>query len=379
MNRYGFTIIEMLVAVAISSMVSLVLFNGFFQINKTVKLADERMTIESRISHMQHYLNRDLSGATTVIQPEEKPAPKQPVQQQPGQKQEQKPEAKEGEQEDKKAKPIEKIFVCTKQGGRLDSLTFISNNPLPAFWGAQDIKLSPNLARITYQIKEDPAVPGSYLLLRQETSNIADTTATEAKTRPYTFVDSIREITVKFLAKIEEEEEAKKEQEPKTTPTGQNARPATGAKKKKITYKEVEEWDTDKLTKEQKAAEKEKKKGAIQKLIPVRVTFQGSFWDNAKKRSFPFYVTIAIPTDTEFVVKPKIMPFMPTPTPQSNGQPVAMAPQRQQIPLSGTINFLNKFLGPLSSPQPQPITAMNRSQPYGQQMPGTYTPLQGRP
>lgn len=257
---------------------------------------------------------------------------------------------------------------------------------MPKFWGVHDIKLTPNIARVTYQIKEDPLVSGSYQLQRQETSDIASDKTTESKARPYTMVDGIRELSIKFLAKFEEEEEPKKEEQAAPGPQpGQKPPQPTAQKKKKITYKEVDEWNTDTLAKDQKAQEKEKKKGAVQKLIPVRVMMQGSFWDNAKKRSFPFHFNVAISTDSAFKPRPKPSPLLlASPPGQTQGRPPSQTAQRNstlpQSTLSGTINFLNKMLGPLP-----PAPARNPMAGNGMQVPqqpgiqpGTYTPLQGR-
>ena len=67
MNRQGFTLIEILVAIAISGFMATVLFTALFQINRSVNVTESLMTVNEKAARLQQLFERDLSGATTLL------------------------------------------------------------------------------------------------------------------------------------------------------------------------------------------------------------------------------------------------------------------------------------------------------------------------
>ena len=339
MKRVGFTIIELLIATSIAGMMSVVLFMTLFQVNTGVRITVDMVTVESDISQVQYQLERDLSGATTLIE-DVKPEDKKPTpaQAQPGAPKPAEPK-EEPAKDEKKVKKIEKVFYSTRDGDRLGTLTFITNNPLPKFIDEKDIRL----VRMAYRLQEDKNRRGTFALMRQESTSLDYEKFSSQNVRAYALVDGIKDFSVKFLAKIEEEQEPDKNGDATAAP-GQPAapKPTQAKKEKKVSYKEVGSWDTDALAKEQK----DKKKGPQQKPIPARVDIQGSFWDITKKRSTPFHFKIAIITDTE--LKPRPKPPAPPKTTPPKTTPLSPG-QQQPTPLQQIFGRMGQRQ---SGPQP---------------------------
>lgn len=308
MNRHAFTLIEVMVATLLASMVTGLLFSFFSLINKTVRITEQRMNFETKSAWLQHYVERDLAGACLVLQPDEQQTPTAAASADNKQ-----PAESEKKEAPKKSKKIEKIFIYSHQGSQFESLNFITNNALPRFWGAKEVKLRPLIARVTYRLEEQKNSKGSFELVRQEGPELEQEKFNAAQNRRYTLVDGLKDLSVKFTAKLVEESEEKKNEEspePKSNPAGQKGQQQLKETKKeskkiKITFKEVDDWSSDAIEKNNQAAQKEKKKGPVQKLIPVYVEVSGSFWDEAKKRTLPFNFIVPILGDAEFKKRPK--------------------------------------------------------------------------
>jgi len=331
MARHGFTLIELLVAIAISAMMSVLLFQALFQAGTAVEVCDSFMDLTTRAAQVRQLLERDISGATTLIDNE---PPQETDMTQTGTKTigdktiKDAPTAQKQESGEKKEKQIiKKLFFSSTGSGGLGTLTFITNNPLMSFWsshkGAKGTgKPKPYLARVTYTLEEDKASPGSFRLLRQE-SSVLDYEKRNGRT--YEVVDGIKSIGVKFTAKTEKITPAKdKEQdnEPHSAPAQGAQRPKAAAKKQKpkveVTYNVVTSWDTDQLKQEltQKAEQKPQKTEAKKepeekkKLIPVQVSFEITFLDKERKSERMFSIDVGIITDTEFSLPKKPSLFM---------------------------------------------------------------------
>ncbi len=323
MMRQAFTLIEVVIATFIASIVAGLLFMSFSQVNQVARISERRMDFETKDAWLHYYLERDLAGACLLLQPEEQQTTTAAQQGQQG-----KPAPKEESEKGsaKKVKKIEKNFVYTHQGTRFESLNFITNNALPKFWGAKETKLTPLIARVTYKLQEDKKSKGSFQLVRQEGPELDSEKFNAANIRGYVLVDGIKDLSLKFTAKfVEEIEEKKAEQapQPKQAPGAGQQPPESKKEKKKIkvTFKDVDDWNSDSIEKTRQAAQKEKRKGPVQKLIPVYVEITGSFWDATKKRTMPFNFIVPIIADAEFKKREKPVPQIPTPPQQKPNQP----------------------------------------------------------
>ncbi|TET05898.1 type II secretion system protein [Candidatus Dependentiae bacterium] len=285
--KRGFILIELLAALAIASMVITILFNSFFQASRTVDRADDFISINMRAAIFQHQLEKDLMGAFIPVQ----------AQKEDGKKEEKKfEEAKESKKEEpkkekKERKELAKVFYGVNRGPMLDVLTFITNNPMSAYWGAQTGKAKPKIARVVYRLVEEKKRKGSYKLVRQEDSNLefdAYTLDRAKEIRSYELVDGIKEISVKYMVILEPEKEKK--------PAEAKEKEIKKEKKKEIKFKTLTEWNMEKNIEISRD---------IKRRIPNVVEIKISFWDVKSIRDISFTFSIQIIPDVMLHFKEK--------------------------------------------------------------------------
>ena len=315
MNRQGFTLIEVLIALAITGFMATVLFTALFQINNSVNVSESIMTVNEKAARLQQLFERDLSGATTLLDnnpPKPKDSDKDLKQTSTSDKQGQ--EKKEEKKSEKKEKHIiKKIF-----NGSGKSLTFISNNPLLGFWATKTGsfeagKAKPFLVRITYQLEEDPKSPGSLILKRQESVPLD---FEKRSGRSYEVLDGIKSLSFKYTSKtvktIEAQEEKAEPAKPGAQSTDKNPqkKPAQKAQKPKTEISYVSgltTWDSDEKIESESKKEEPKEKRLP---IPVFVDIEAVLWDNAQQRNFKYDFTLEIIPDTQFTQKMSKWSFM---------------------------------------------------------------------
>ena len=172
--------------------------------------------------------------------------------------------------EKKAPKPIEKIFYSTNKNGQLDTLTFITNNPLVVYVGKDVGVVKPKVVRVQYSLKPEAEKKNSYALLRQESTeldveNYKNVTA-------YEVIGGIKScimtFTARFIKKDEKAEDAKILYE----------------------YKTQNDWVS-----EQK---KEEGKEKIEfPRVPYNVEMKLILWDKQDKKEKEFTIICEIPTD----------------------------------------------------------------------------------
>lgn len=317
MNRQGFTLIEVLIAIAISAFMTTILFTALYQINSSVNVTASLMTVNEKAARLQQLFERDLSGATTLLDNElPKAKDKELTPTSTGDKQDR--DKKEEKPTEKKEKHIiKKIFNSINKGNQLGTLTFISNNPLLGFWatkaGSHEVgKPKPFLVRITYQLEEDPKAPGSYILMRQESVPLD---YEKRSGRSYEVLDGIKSLSFKYTAKTVKTDEAKEEQAESPKPGVQGTekepqkKPETKARKKtEVTYtSNLTTWNSDEKTDEVAKKEEPKEKRLP---IPVFVDIEVVLWDDVQQREFKYIYTQEIITDTEFIQKKREWSFV---------------------------------------------------------------------
>jgi type II secretory pathway component PulJ len=303
---HGFTLIELIVGTLIASLICGVLLTALSQSSRVQASVDNTIDISDRISIAAHQLHRDLDGAFVPRQAEKMDDEKKDLQQ-PNQKGDKKEEPADKKDEKvgqkKEEKPIEKIFYSTNKNGMLDTLTFITNNPLVVFVGKDVGTIKPKVVRVQYTLKPEANNKDVYTLFRQE-SNELDL-AEYKNVRPYEVMSGIKKLSIQFTARIEK----KQEQQKPSTAAQQN--PAEQQKpeekpKKSYEYKVQQEWvseppsakasaDTTAGTAADKSAEK---KEAEFPRIPYSVEFKMTLWDKQTRKEKDFIIVCDIPVDS---------------------------------------------------------------------------------
>jgi prepilin-type N-terminal cleavage/methylation domain-containing protein len=369
MNRQGFTLIEVLVALAITGFMTTVLFTALHQISQSVSITESLMTVNEKAARLQQLFEHDLTGATLLLDNEPQKQQEQEMKTtattEKNETKEKKIEPKEKPITKKEKKIIKKIFYSTTQGNDLGTLSFISNNPLFGFWSGQGGafqagKAKPCLVRITYSLENDPNMPGTFVLKRQESVPLDFEQRTG---KSYEVLSGIKSLAFNYTLKTiksGQEETKEQAQEPqKQEPAKQQTKKKT---KEEITYtSNLPTWNSDETTQADTTKEKTKEK----KLpIPVFIDIKVTLWDETFEHEYTYAYAIEIITDTEFIVKQRQWAFMslfqqPEPekekaeqknTPQqapktaipSTGQKVGYAPWQQKSELQRKLDDLFK-------------------------------------
>ena len=294
--RYGFTLIELLAALAIASLALTLLFNSFFQTTRIVDRADDLISTSIRATVLQHQLEKDLMGSFIPVQ-----AYKDEEKEKKDKKDEaKKAEKKEPKKEKKERKELTKVFYGVNKAQMLDILTFITNNPMSAYWSDKLGKARPKIARVVYRLVEDKERKESYTLFRQEDYNLefeAYALGSTKEIRSYEVVDGIKELSAEYTVMIEEEEEKEKKDEKaepkKAEPSKKEEKPK---KKKKITFKKFPEWNMEK---------EEQIPKDIKRRIPNVVEIKAVLWDTKCVTTFPFTFSIPIIPDVSIKLREK--------------------------------------------------------------------------
>ena len=253
--KSGFTIIELLFVIAFSGILITTLFTAFFQINRTLLVAEDIIDFDTRISVMQNQLQKDIMGIFVPIQaiPEPPQAPTTP--------EEKKKAAAATTTEKKEPKKVLKdVLLSVNKGELLSELTFITNNPVRVYEFAKNAKVKPRIVRVVYRLVPEKEKKGSYTLMRQEGTELDFTQYKPGAKKPvkaYALATGIKSITVEYKMpkkKDEKEKKEKKQEEP-------------------IAFETVKEWRFDQLEKEKK----------IKVKIPQFITLKIVLWDNQQE------------------------------------------------------------------------------------------------
>jgi len=168
-SRPGFTLMEVVIATAIASVISVLLLQSISQINRTRSQLENRISLYSRAAIVQQQLERDLSGALSFTERDWK-APEGAAQSGDEKEPEGPPtfKLKNGKNSENQIYPPS-LFVASTRDGMLDELTFFTCNPLQQYWGPKAGRPRPRIARVTYRlVPEKNGTEKSYALTRQE-------------------------------------------------------------------------------------------------------------------------------------------------------------------------------------------------------------------
>jgi type II secretory pathway component PulJ len=211
MKKSGFSLVEILVGLLLSSIIGTVLLNTFFQSVRTLRMVDESAELDTGMAVVLNQMERDFAGALVPVYEqeqkkeatEEKEKEKTP---EPG-----KEGAKEGAKKEKAEKKEKKpTFIAKTKNKQLDYVTFLTINPQSRY-GAPlpNIAPKPFLVRVMYKLRENPEHKGAFVLLRQESTNLdVASFAKKNEKRPHevTVSDAVHECLMEFTYREEKED-----------------------------------------------------------------------------------------------------------------------------------------------------------------------------
>jgi len=259
-THHGSILLEIIIGIAISSLIGVALMNTFFQSNTMVQVLDDIFTRDRRTSIMNHIVERDISGIfiPEYVPVKEKKATSKPTP--PGQQ----PQKKEPEP----ARTLEKVFYAVHGGdGNLKTLSFITTSVLGAYGVAK-----PRIARVVYRVDEikgeKDAKKTAYKLTRQESDNLDfDAFKPDAAKpiRAFEIVDNVKNITCEYGVLTK--------------------------KDKKTELKLSKEWLSDEKGKSKDKKQEEKPK------FPDIMILHVALWDAKKQRDFTTDIMVPILSD----------------------------------------------------------------------------------
>lgn len=368
-NVSGFTLLELIVATLIASLLSAVLLTALSQSTRVQTSVDTTVDMSERIGIVVSQFEKDLAGAFVPVQAEKSDiAEAMQEKSDEGQKSSSTTADKTSEKkgEAKKPKPIEKIFYGTNKDGMLDTLTFITNNPLVVFVGKDVGTVKPKVVRVQYTLKPDPENKNSFTLFRQE-SNELDL-AEYKNVRPYEVIGGIKKLSATYTARIEKKSDSASSSAESPGGHGKAMSDKKAKKPKKVyEYKVQPDWISEKKEEKKKVDQKGEKEEPEFPRIPYSVEFKMTLWDKQNKKDKDFTFVCAIPVDSIEAQqqdeesprestkkeKPQIAEPGDTSKPQS-GQPgqnvtVGQRVRSEVVVYDESIEALNKAMGSLKN------------------------------
>lgn len=253
--KTGFILMEILIGTAISMIVSTLLIGSLYQTNKTQLAVDRFVDVSMQASLLHYQFEHDVIGAFVPIMDLVETATDKE-----GQPEKEESVKKMSTSLSTEKKALEEVFYGVNKNENLDRLTFITNNPLQIYWGAQVGKPKARIARVTYTLEPDSEVQGLYVLYRQESQNIIlneeGKEDLEKKINKHEIIRNIKDLVVTYEV-IQKKDESKKQQ--------------VSQKKTEIEYKEFKEWIGD--HKEDKLDESSQSMPLLPDFVRVKIRF----------------------------------------------------------------------------------------------------------
>lgn len=297
-NNVGFSLIELMIALVISTMIITGLFSTLYQVGLAENTITSVTDAHQKASILFTHLERDIMGAFIPEQADPIKKPKDAH-----------------DKQETAAKPVDKIFWGKSRDDKnLELFTCITSNPLEVYLGAKNTKPKTRIARIVYRLEPQKGVKDSFILMRQEGADVFfdsyKKTAGKNKTPAgYEMIEGIASLSISYLA-----------------PDTKNEKKEGQEEKKK--YEKTKNWNSE---------VKQEKTGQIQYKLPEFVEIELFLWDTRHEKKFEFTYTIPIMFQKD---RPKRKQdtapafALPQPMLQPTAQPMAVARSKKMGPPS---------------------------------------------
>lgn len=296
--KSGYILLEILISVAIASVVSSGLIMAFYQINRTNEKVNDIIVINTRINIMNYQFERDISGVCVPIMEMVASSTPQDNKNQSNEKSDEHAtdDTQQADQnktqstrhDDQENQRIQKSFYGVSKGENIELFTFITNNPLLTYWGPQAGSPIIHLVRVTYTVEPDGQTKNSYTLYRHESSELTYKNDQRSESKKivgkHALLHGIKKITATYKYALPEknDETDKKNKEEKNAHNAEKKQSNTvGAesrseKKKKpvIQYELVAEWKDEPKEEIEKNKQQQKRPD-----VPDFVLLHIELWD----------------------------------------------------------------------------------------------------
>jgi hypothetical protein len=296
--RKGFTVIELILAVFLASLLSLSLFSLLNQVRRAVRRVNTVIEVDMPLTGFLQQIEKDVTGMFAPAssleefakQDKERTKERDPFTKLKEKKDEVKPLV---------TKPIEKVFYLE---ARKDQFfwSFITTGGIQTLDADGKIAPVPLIRRVAYLLQQDPQRPNTYRLLYRYSGNILELEPFKASNfvPSIELITGIKELTIE-LSVIELEKKAEKGE--KSKEAGQNKEkeesPPSGGQKKETkevtsTLSTLKEWQPQEVWDKYKT------------LIPAYVALTGVRLD-IHGREYPFEIVQKVYSYSPYVEKEK--------------------------------------------------------------------------
>ena len=322
----GFSLIEVMLALVIGSILSGIMFMCLSQSQRVAASIENITNIQMRALIARRQLVRDISGAfipTHILEPKKeqkkesgsKPKTADAKKEEPKIKNEQKDE--HGEKDQKLKERLDKAFDGTADNTQFKQLLLITNNPLEIYWSNKAGRPKFRAEKVTYTLeKEKKTGTLSYRLMRTTTYPKGGKEKEAMQT--YELVHGIKKMTVQYIAVIEEQEEEKDEKKSDAnTSKAPNVQAPTEKASTKKEVKTFTDWAVQSMNEDDVR---------LQKKLPDFITIVLDLWNTTKTKAETFTFTVPIAWQ-EIKHKPKPKQQQP----MKGAQSIPGAQMQQQL------------------------------------------------
>lgn len=288
-RKVGFMLIEVMIATLIATIIAAALFVVLDQINRSTIVTQNYADIYAKAAIVNKQFERDLAGfflplasQKDITQKKDEASKEQPpaAEQQKDQKNIPQNNAQASTASDvKPIKKITKVFYAKNKDKNVELLTFITNNPMQVYWSDKSGKAKPRAARVVYRLMPDKEFKNSFILTRQEGSDLyfdAYAKSDKSSARPYEMIDGIKSFAIEYI--IEKPSQSDDSQAQKKD---EQSKPKEYVRKKEWKDEQAKEQNT--ASPEDKKTEKKEKK-----QFPEFVVIKMALWDDQKKQDTQF-------------------------------------------------------------------------------------------
>lgn len=273
MMQRGFSFIEVITSVLISSIIGLVLFQSLSQFSKALNFVNNTATIQTEKVLLDRQWDRDFSGMFAPLKKipidreQEVALPKETAEE----SQQLNAKDKKDQREDNKYQADPFIFTA-EQDGTVTMLSCITSNPALMYGN-----LLPRIVRVVYRLVPSTLQEGLYVLVRQQSEDLelnAFKNTKDAKVRAYELVTGVKSLKVEAWAekivKKEKQKQNQQSEQAQTLPIQQQKKEEEKAEPR--VFIPWQEWQ--KIDKEEK---KKLERVLVPAFIKITITFvQGS-------------------------------------------------------------------------------------------------------
>lgn len=237
--RNGFGLLEVVLSLAISSILALVLLQSTSQMNKIYQKVAAVSAIDRSLTLIQQQFDRDFSG---IFMPEITLETEQPREDGADTTEKKAQEAKtDTQKEEPKEVRLPHAFFSKNDGvGNCVQLTCITTNPVAVY-----NQVSPRMVRVVYTLEPDIHNPETFVLLRQQSDQLDFKKFTQegsGAVRKYMVADGIQSCKIDFM--IPKPKEEKKETDTGTDQSDDKKDEKDEKEKKEVKreFVPIQEW-----------------------------------------------------------------------------------------------------------------------------------------